>query len=71
MFRQRLSKIGNEFVVVIPDQEVERNGWREGQWLELQVNAVNEASGMPEDLRQALDERWERNEKALRYLADR
>jgi antitoxin component of MazEF toxin-antitoxin module len=69
--KQHLRKAGNSYVVTIPKEEVERHGWREGQLLALQVTELEVQPVMGDDLRQAIDERWERNEEALRYLADR
>lgn len=68
---QQLRKTGNSFVVTIPKEEVERHGWREGQFLSVQLTELALQPVMGDDLRQAIGERWERNEEALRYLADR
>ena len=71
MFTQQLRKVGNSFVVTIPKDEVERRGWKEGQLLGIQVTELEVRPVLADDLRQAIDERWGRNEEALRYLADR
>ena len=71
MFTQQLRKVGNSFVVTIPKDEVERRGWAEGQLLAIQVTEMEVRPVLADDLRQAIDERWARNEEALRYLADR
>ena len=71
MFTQRLRKTGNSYVVTIPKEEVERRGWQEGQLLGVQVTELAIRPVLGDDLRQAIDERWERNEEALRYLAER
>ena len=71
MFTQQLRKAGNSYVVTIPKDEVERKGWREGQLLAVQLTELEVRPVLGEDFRQAIDERWERNEEALRYLADR
>ena len=71
MFTQQLRKAGNSYVVTIPKEEVERRGWHEGQLLAIQVTELEIRPVLGKDLRDAIDERWERNEEALRYLADR
>ena len=71
MIAQQLRKVGNSYVVTVPKEEVERRGWQEGQLLALQLTPLEVRPVLGEDLRQAIEERWERNEEALRYLADR
>jgi antitoxin component of MazEF toxin-antitoxin module len=71
MFTQQLRKAGNSYVVTIPKEEVELRGWHEGQLLAIQVTELEIRPVLGKDLREAIDERWERNEEALRYLADR
>jgi antitoxin component of MazEF toxin-antitoxin module len=71
MIAQQLRKVGNSYVVTIPKDEVERRGWQEGQLLALQLTALEVRPVLGDDLREAIEERWERNEEALRYLADR
>jgi antitoxin component of MazEF toxin-antitoxin module len=46
VFRDRLRKIGDEFVVTIPKKEVERLGLREGQLLSLEIESVNIRPGV-------------------------
>jgi len=55
----------------VPKDEVERQGWHEGQTLAVQLSALEVRPVLGDDLREAIEERWERNEEALRYLADR
>ena len=71
MIAQKLRKVGNSYVVTIPKDEAERRGWQEGQLLALQLTALEVRPVLGDDLREAIEERWERNEEALRYLADR
>jgi len=71
MFTQHLRKLGNDFVVTVPDEEVEQHGWQEGQLLAVQLTELEVRPVLGDDFRQAIDDRWERNEEALRYLADR
>ena len=69
MITQQLRKVGNSYVVTVPKEEVERRGWQEGQLLALQLTALEVRPVLGDDLREAIEERWERNEEALRYLA--
>ena len=71
MITKQLRKVGNSYVVTVPKDEVERRGWQEGQLLALQLTALEVRPVLGDDLREAIEERWDRNEEALRYLADR
>ena len=71
MFTGVLRREGDDYVVTVPDEEVARRGWREGQLLAVQFTEIDPISVLGDDLRQAIDERSERNEEALRYLAGR
>ena len=71
MITQQLRKTGNSYVVTIPKEEVERRGWQEGQILAVQLTEIEQRPVLGDDIRAAIDERWERNEEALRYLTSR
>ena len=71
MFTQRLSKIDDEFVVVIPNEEVKRRGWQEDQWLEVRLDAVEGQDALETELRETVDRLIDEHEDALRYLAGR
>ena len=71
MIAQQLRKVGNSYVVTVPKDEVERRGWQEGQLLAVQLTPLEVRPVLGDDLREAIEERWERNEEALRYLAGR
>lgn len=71
MIVQQLRKSGNSYVVTIPKEVVERNGWSEGQMLAVDLTEMEIVPKLPADLEAIVDERWERNLPALRYLADR
>lgn len=71
MIVQQLRKSGNSYVVTIPKEEVERNGWKEGQMLAIGLTEMEMTPRLPADLEAIVDERWEGNLPALRYLADR
>jgi len=68
---QKLRRSGNGYVVTIPKAEVERRGWKEGQLLGIQLTEMETRPVPRPDLRQTVEDRWARNEPALRYLADR
>jgi antitoxin component of MazEF toxin-antitoxin module len=68
---QQLRKVGNSYVVTVPKEEVERRGWQEGQLLALQLTALEVRPVLGDDLREAIEERWDRNVEALRYLVGR
>ncbi len=69
--RQHLRKAGNSYVVTIPKEEVEREGWQEGQFLEVQVNALETRPVLSRDLQASVDRLIDEHEDALRYLAGR
>lgn len=71
MIVQQLRKSGNSYVVTIPKDEVERNGWQEGQMLAVEVTEVEMTPKLPADLEAIFEANWERNLPAVRYLADR
>ncbi len=71
MIIQQLRRAGNSYVVTIPKDEVERRGWSEGQLLAVELTEMETRPVLHAALREAVDERWSRNEPALRYLADR
>jgi antitoxin component of MazEF toxin-antitoxin module len=66
MITQQLCKVGNSYVVTVPKDEVEWQGWYEGQILAVQLRALELRPILGDDLREAIEERWERNEEALR-----
>ena len=71
MIAQQLRRSGNSYVVTIPKEEVERRGWREGQLLGIELTELETRPVLRPELREAVEDRWARNEPALRYLADR
>lgn len=70
VFYGNLLKADDEYVVVIPREEVERQGLQEGQMLAIEVRGARREEPTPE-VRAAFEESWERNEAGYRYLADR
>ena len=71
MIVQQLRRAGNSYVVTVPKEVVERRGWQEGQLLAVELTEMEIRPALRPELRQILEARWERNEPALRYLADR
>ena len=71
MIVQQLRRAGNSYVITVPKEEVERRGWQEGQLLSVELTEMEVRPTLRPELRQILDARWEGNEAALRYLADR
>ena len=50
--------------------EVERRGWEVGQLLAVEFTELEVRPVSRDELDRAFEERWERNEPAMRYLAD-
>jgi antitoxin component of MazEF toxin-antitoxin module len=71
MIVQQLRKVGNSFVVTIPKDEVERHGWAEGQHLAVELTEIEQRPVLRPELSEILEKNWDRNEPALRYLANR
>lgn len=71
MIQQQLRKVGNSYVVTIPKDEVDRLGISEGQLLGLDITPLEIRPTLRPELKEAIEESWERNEAGYRYLADR
>jgi antitoxin component of MazEF toxin-antitoxin module len=71
MVYQKLRKVGNSYVVTIPKDEVTRMNLSEGQMLAVEVRPVAIRPGLSPELAQFLEETWECDEPAYRYLAGR
>jgi len=71
VIQQKLRKVGNNYDVTIPRDEVERFGLFEGQLLAIEVQPVELRPVMRPEVRDAFEKSWKRNEAAYRYLADR
>lgn len=70
MIQQQLRKVGNSYVVTIPKEEVERLGVSEGQLLALEITPLEIRPILRPEIRAALEETWEEDLEAYRYLAD-
>lgn len=71
MIVQQLRKVGNSYVVTIPKDEVERHGWAEGQHLAVELTEIEQRPVLRPEIKQIIDQIWDANEAAMRYLADR
>ena len=71
MITQQLRKVGNSYVVTVPKDEVERQGWQEGQLLAVQLSALELRPVLRRDLQEIVDELLDEHQDALRYLAER
>lgn len=69
MIQQQLRKAGNSYVITIPKEEVERHGWSVGDRFAVQLTPLEERPVLSDDIRDALEASWDRNEAAYRYLA--
>lgn len=71
MLQLRIDKVGDDLVVTIPEQEIERLRLDEGQVIGFDIAMVGGRPVLPAELQAALEESWERDEAGYRYLADR
>ncbi len=75
MILSTLRKIGDNFAVTIPEEEVKRLGLAEGQAVTIEVRAAEELAGkrsaLAEDLREAFEIEFREGQEGLRYLAGR
>ncbi len=70
MFWQKLRKVEDNYIVTIPQEEVERLNLQEGQLLAIEIQPAKTPPPLSPDLHDAFDESWERNEQGYRYLTD-
>lgn len=70
MIHQQLRKAGNSYVVTIPKEVVEGEGWEVGQRFVVQLTPLEERPVLRKELQEALDESWKRNAAGYQYLAD-
>ena len=71
MVVSELRKVGNQYVVTIPVEEVERQGWHEGSVIEFVPRLADAEPELAEDLARVIDEDWEQMLPGLKYLAGR
>ncbi|HKG26205.1 MAG TPA: hypothetical protein VKB09_11190 [Thermomicrobiales bacterium] len=63
--------VDGDLVITIPNEEIVRLGLREGQTIGVEIVLVERRPVLRPELQAALEESWEQNEPAYRYLADR
>lgn len=68
MIQQKLRKVGNSYVVTIPRSEVERQQLKQGQFVAIEVHALEVQPRLADDLREATVRTWKEDEPAYRYL---
>ncbi len=71
MITQKLQRLGDRYVVTIPEEEVERQNLREGDTVEVAVRKLADWPELSPELRAAAERSWEAGEAAYRYLAER
>lgn len=71
MITAKLRRSGNSFIVTVPREEVDRLRLVEGQLVAVEVRPMEVRPVLTDDLREAFEASWERNEAGYRYLADR
>jgi hypothetical protein len=69
IFYQKIYKLNDEYVVILPAEELEKLGFSEGQEVQIQLEKVEEAD-IPENVRQAFEASLKHSEEAYRYLSE-
>ena len=69
MAQQKIRRIGDTLVVPIPEVIVEKLGLEEGQLVSVDIRPLENNTMLSDELREAFEASWERNEAAYRYLA--
>jgi len=67
----RLHKVGDQFSVTIPAEEIKRLGLADGQAVRIEVQAAEKRSALAEDLREAFEIEFRAGQAGLRYLVER
>ena len=68
MFTQQLRKVGDNYVINVPVEEIERLNVTEGQLLIIEIQPVE--TRLP-TLQEAFEQSWQHNEEGYRYLENR
>ena len=68
---QQIRKVGNSYVVTVPKELVERNGWHEGTQVAVELTEMETRPVLRPEIKALIDANWERNLPALDYLAER
>lgn len=67
---QKLYKLGDDYILIIPDEEVERLNLSEGQQIGFRIDPID-AAHIPDDEKEAFERSLKRSEEAYRYLSGR
>jgi len=68
MIYQKLQKVGDEYIISVPREEVERQQLAEGQLVSVEIRP---ADGVGDEIRRVFEESWEHNKAGYLYLKDR
>jgi antitoxin component of MazEF toxin-antitoxin module len=71
MFQQQIRRSGDNLVVTLPKEEVERLGFYEGQLVTIEVTPLETRPKLPPELQEIIDREGEAMQPALRWLAER
>lgn len=71
MIVQQLRKRGNSYMLTVPKDEVDRRGWKPGQYLGFEPVEMEIRPKMRQGVQDAFDATWDEDECAMRYLAER
>ena len=71
MITTELTRSGDDYVVAIPREEVERLGLHAGQRAAVEVRPAESGAGLAPEVQAAYEESFRYNEAGLRYLAGR
>jgi antitoxin component of MazEF toxin-antitoxin module len=70
MFRVKLRKAGNSYVVTVPKEEVRRRGLEVGQLLAVEIRPIEASPTLRPEIQAAFEASWATQEAAYRYLAE-
>ncbi|HLL79896.1 MAG TPA: hypothetical protein VKT25_10375 [Ktedonobacteraceae bacterium] len=70
MFWQKIRKVSNRYVIIIPQEEIDRLQLADGQLVSLEIRAAEIEPATSPDLLNAFEESWRQNEQTYRYLAE-
>jgi antitoxin component of MazEF toxin-antitoxin module len=70
MITARLRRSGNGFIVMIPNDDVERLGLSDGSLVCVEVRPVEVRPVLAADLREAFETEFKKGQDGLRYLAE-
>ena len=68
---QQIRKVGNSFVITVPKDVVEQNGWHEGTQVAVELTEMETRPVLRPEIKAIIDDIWEENVEAMNYLAGR